>query len=162
METNQNISRYKVYHLHLFNALEFTQIKHSVTMNCFYLTFLVLIAVFPQAKGFCGKRKETKCHFILLQCVGYKGSFLTYDKMPCLEFNGTELTCSNPAFAFPISALAKQVVDSLICYKKRRNYITKCYTSSGFLSNVVNYDRFSSLRQWKLFVFVTVEAKFLQ
>ena len=41
-------------------------------MNYLYLTFLVLTAVFPQAKGFCGKRLETKRYLILFQCAGYK------------------------------------------------------------------------------------------
>jgi len=33
-------------------------------MNCLYLTLLALIAAFPQAKGFCGKRRETQAYLI--------------------------------------------------------------------------------------------------
>lgn len=99
-----------------------------------------------------------------------KGSFLMYDKMPCLVFNGTELTCPNSAFAFPVSALAKQVVDSLYVTKNGGITSQSVTQDRDFFQNVVNYDRFSplrqwklfALRQWKLFAFVTVEAKFLQ
>ena len=87
-----------------------------------------------------------------------KGSFLMYDKMPCLVFNGTELTCPNSAFAFPVSALAKQVVDSLYVTKNGGITSQSVTQDRDFFQNVVNYDRFSPLRQWKLFAFATMEA----
>ena len=43
------------YGLHFYSGLEVIQIRHNLTMNCLYLTLLVFITIFSEAKGFCGK-----------------------------------------------------------------------------------------------------------
>lgn len=73
---SRNRIRYKVCSLSSVTFLAIQVTHNNLTMNFRYVKLLVILALFSQVKGFCGKKRETKCYLILAECLQGAATFL--------------------------------------------------------------------------------------